>query len=131
MTPQVQAARFVASLLIGLGLGVFYCFLRPLRPKLTALSDRLAFAHQHHWQDVITATVPKFDHIFWLYYSALSRTEENEKYFRRMEASLTTALPHLLRAGNVSLHHKLYLVMIRIHPGLYRAFRRVLSKFRT
>ena len=39
MTPQVQAVRFAASLVIGLGLGVFYCFLRPLRPKLTALAD--------------------------------------------------------------------------------------------
>ena len=39
MIPQVQAVRFAASALIGLGLGVFYCFLRPLRPKLTALAD--------------------------------------------------------------------------------------------
>ena len=39
MTPQVQALRFAASTLIGLGLGIFYCFLRPLRPKLTALAD--------------------------------------------------------------------------------------------
>jgi YihY family inner membrane protein len=35
----VQAARFAACWLIGLGLGVFYCFLRPLRPKFTALAD--------------------------------------------------------------------------------------------
>ena len=39
MIPQIQAARFAASLLIGVALGVFYCFLRPLRPKLTALAD--------------------------------------------------------------------------------------------
>lgn len=41
MSPQVQAARFAASFLIGLGLGVFYCFLRPLRPKRTCIADML------------------------------------------------------------------------------------------
>ena len=39
MTPQVQAARFAASALIGLGLGVFYCFLRPIRTKHTVFAD--------------------------------------------------------------------------------------------
>ena len=97
--------------------------------KLTALSDRIAFAHRHHWQDVITATVPKFYHIFWLYYSPLSRTAENEKYFRRMEASLKKVLPHILREKTIPLHHKLYMVMIRVHPGLYGAFRTIISKF--
>lgn len=39
--PAVSAARFAAACLMGVGLGVYYDFLRPLRPKRTVLSDVL------------------------------------------------------------------------------------------
>ena len=35
----VSAGRFAAAWLIGMGLGFIYELLRPLRPRLTALSD--------------------------------------------------------------------------------------------
>jgi hypothetical protein len=42
MTPPALAAwRFAAACLYGTGLGVIYSFLRPLRPKRTALADGL------------------------------------------------------------------------------------------
>ena len=40
-TPAVAAQRFGMACLLGVLLGVYYGFLRPLRPKLTALSDLL------------------------------------------------------------------------------------------
>ncbi len=46
--PAVDAQRFGAALLLGLALGVYYGFLRPLRPKYTALSD-LLFAPGAVW----------------------------------------------------------------------------------
>ena len=42
--PALEAARFSAACLLGMGLGVIYGFLRPLRPKLTTLSDLLFMA---------------------------------------------------------------------------------------
>jgi len=39
--PATAAAQFAASLLIGCVLGIVYGFLRPLRPRHTALSDLL------------------------------------------------------------------------------------------
>ena len=39
--PAVAAGRFGAACLLGLVLGLWYGFLRPLRPKWTALSDLL------------------------------------------------------------------------------------------
>lgn len=39
--PAVAAGRFGAACLLGLALGLWYGFLRPLRPRWTALSDLL------------------------------------------------------------------------------------------
>lgn len=39
--PAVAALRFFLACVLGLGLGVIYSFLRPLRPRLTGLSDAL------------------------------------------------------------------------------------------
>ena len=40
-TPALAASRFAAACLLGLGLGLWYEFLRPLRPRHTNLSDLL------------------------------------------------------------------------------------------
>ena len=39
--PALAAQRFGAALLLGATLGIFYGFLRPLRPRFTWLSDTL------------------------------------------------------------------------------------------
>lgn len=39
--PALAADRFAAACLIGMALGLVYGFLRPLRPRLTALADFL------------------------------------------------------------------------------------------
>ena len=39
--PVLDARRFGIACLLGLGLGLYYGFLRPLRPRHTALSDLL------------------------------------------------------------------------------------------
>lgn len=39
--PAVAALRFALACALGLGLGVVYSFLRPLRPRLTPLADGL------------------------------------------------------------------------------------------
>ena len=41
MTPTQSAQHFLLATLMGLGLGLIYGFLRPLRPKHTHLSDFL------------------------------------------------------------------------------------------
>ena len=41
MTPDTAAYRFLCCLVLGAALGLFYGFLRPLRPKYTTLSDLL------------------------------------------------------------------------------------------
>ena len=41
ISPALAAQRFLISLLAGAVLGVYYGFLRPLRPKHTVLSDLL------------------------------------------------------------------------------------------
>ena len=41
ISPAVAAQRFAISLLLGAILGLYYGFLRPLRPRHTALSDLL------------------------------------------------------------------------------------------
>ena len=41
MTPRTEAYRLVCSVLLGAALGGYYGFLRPLRPRRTALSDVL------------------------------------------------------------------------------------------
>ncbi|MBO5837020.1 MAG: hypothetical protein J6Q92_03910, partial [Oscillospiraceae bacterium] len=41
ITPKVAFLRFLTAVLVGLGLGLYYGFLRPLRPKHTQLSDIL------------------------------------------------------------------------------------------
>ena len=46
--PAVAAQRFALALLLGCGLGLYYGFLRPLRPKYTVLSD-LLFAPALVW----------------------------------------------------------------------------------
>jgi len=42
--PALAADRFLAACLIGMQLGFVYDFLRPLRPKLTAIADLLFLA---------------------------------------------------------------------------------------
>lgn len=42
--PALAASRFAAACLMGLGLGVLYGFLRPLRPRRTALADGIFLA---------------------------------------------------------------------------------------
>ena len=39
--PRIAAARFLSAVALGIPLGIWYSFLRPLRPKHTALSDLL------------------------------------------------------------------------------------------
>ena len=39
--PELAAGRFLAACLLGAQLGVWYGFLRPLRPRWTALSVSL------------------------------------------------------------------------------------------
>ena len=41
MTPETVAARSAAALVLGLGLGLVYDLLRPLRPRHTAFADTL------------------------------------------------------------------------------------------
>ena len=41
IAPTLAAGRFCAACLIGMVLGLWYDFLRPLRPRLTALTDLL------------------------------------------------------------------------------------------
>ena len=44
MTPALAAYRLACALALGAALGLFYGFLRPLRPRHTLLSDGLFLA---------------------------------------------------------------------------------------
>lgn len=91
---------------------------------LTALADRIVFSYQQSWIDVYSVTSKKYAEMFFDYYFRFPRTAENEKYFRRMEDSLKTALPFILKSKTVSLRHKIYLSIIRFNPRLYTTLRR-------
>jgi hypothetical protein len=48
ITPEITLQRFAIALFLGAVLGVYYGFLRPLRPRFTTLSD-LAFLPALFW----------------------------------------------------------------------------------
>lgn len=95
--------------------------------KLTAMADRIAFAYKENWADVYSFTSAKYVEMFFDYYFRFPRTEENKKYFCRMEKSLRFALPYILRCKEVSLAHKIYLSMIRINPKIYSSLKQLLK----
>ena len=95
--------------------------------KLTALADRIVFSYVHHWTEVCSVVSLKYVEMFFDYYFRFPRTEENEKYFRRMEDSLKIALPYILKSKSVSLRHKVYLAAIRVNPQIYAVLKRLLK----
>lgn len=99
----------------GVGIGV--------TDKLYALADRIVLSREMGWTAPFEANAARFAHSFFDYYHHFSRNGESTPYFARMEDSLKAALPHLWRAKGVSLAHKAYLTLIRLHPKLYLALR--------
>lgn len=87
--------------------------------NLFALADRIQFSYQKGWKKMWNDTAVRYVHSFFDLYFRFQRTEENGKYFHRMEASLKTALPYLLYSNQISMRHKCYLLLIRINPKLY------------
>jgi len=87
--------------------------------KLLAIARRNEFCRENRWQRGLDANCKRFTHTFWDFYMTFERNEKNLPYFRRMEAQLARVLPELLRSRAVSLRHKLYLIIIRLHPGLF------------
>lgn len=95
---------------------------------LSALADRIVFSDQMKWSEVLNLSADKYAQLFFDYYFYFPRTTENEKYFQRMDASLKTALPCILKSKCVSVRHKIYLTSIRINPKIYLTLRRLLKK---
>lgn len=95
---------------------------------ITALADRVAFSYVHHWTEVCSVVSSKYVEMFFDYYFRFPRTEENEKYFRRMDDSLKKALPYILKSSTVSIRHKIYLSVIRLNPRIYSAMKRFLKR---
>ena len=87
--------------------------------KLTALADRILCAHKNGWQELAGHTAYQYIYCLLDLLPRFPRTAENEKYFRRMEDSLKTAFPYLLRAKNVSPRHKVHLTLVRLNSKLY------------
>jgi glycosyltransferase involved in cell wall biosynthesis len=92
--------------------------------KLTALAGRLDLCREIGWDAALEANALRFSHTFFDYYFRFPETEETKVYFARMKAALKLALPHVLGAKSVRLRHKLYLILIRIHPKLYEMLRK-------
>ena len=95
--------------------------------KLTALADRILCAHKNGWQELAGHTAYQYIYCLLDLLPRFPRTAENEKYFRRMEDSLKTAFPYLLRAKNVSPRHKVHLALVRLDPKLYCALKHLIK----
>lgn len=95
--------------------------------NLSALADRVQYACTKKWSRVLSITAERYVHTFFDYYFRFPRTEENEKYFRRMDDSLKIALPYILKSKSVSLRHKVYLAAIRVNPQIYAVLKRLLK----
>ena len=96
--------------------------------NLSALADRICYSAQMGWHELKNKAIGRYVPEFFDMYFRFQRTQDNEKYFLRMEASLKNALPHILRCDSVSKAHKLYLTLIRINPKFYiwlRSLRKV------
>lgn len=87
--------------------------------KLTALADRILCAHKNGWQELTDSSIADYVYRLLNLLPRFPRTAENEKYFRRMEDSLKTAFPYLLKAKNVSPRHKVHLTLVRLNSKLY------------
>lgn len=96
--------------------------------NLSSLADRICYSYDRKWHDVFSVTAERYVHTFFDYYFRFFRSEENEKYFRRMDESLKKALPYILKSGRVSLRHKIYLSVIRLNPKIYSVLKRLLKK---
>ena len=96
--------------------------------NLSALADRIRYSAEKKWQTLCYAATTRFVYDFFDLYFRFPQTDENRKYFRRMEKSLKIAYPHILRCGEVSRAHKLYLTLIRIHPQIYRTLKRITKR---
>lgn len=92
--------------------------------KLTALAGRLGLCREMGWDRALEANALRFVHTFFDYRFRFARSEETKLWFDRMDGALKLALPWILRAKNVMLRHKIYLLCIRIHPKLYEMLRK-------
>lgn len=95
--------------------------------KLFAYADRIAFSSERNWIKVSEHAMQEYIYAFFALYYRFPRTEENEKYFRRMDDSLKKALPYILKSKSVSLRHKVYLTAIRVNPQIYAVLKRLLK----
>ena len=95
--------------------------------NLSALADRVQYAFTQKWSRVFSITAERYVHTFFDYYFRFPRTDENEKYFRRMDDSLKIALPYILKSKSVSLRNKVYLTAIRVNPQIYTVLKRLLK----
>lgn len=87
--------------------------------KLTALAGRLGLCREMGWDTALEANAARFAHSFFDYYFRFPKNEETKPYFARMDAALKLALLCILGAKSVAFRHKLYLILVRIHPNLY------------
>lgn len=94
--------------------------------NLSALADRIQFSYRKGWEKMWKDTSVRYVHSFFDLYFRFEQGDE--KYLRRMEASLKMALPYVLRSNQVSLRHKCYLLLIRVNPKLYRVLKKAKSR---
>lgn len=95
---------------------------------LTALADKTQYAFTKKWIKFGDDAAYRYSLLFFEMYFRFSRSEENQMYFDRMDASLKKALPYLVRSSKVSLRHKIYLSIIRISPRLFILLQRLVNK---
>lgn len=96
--------------------------------SLTAFADQVCYASEKGWHKMAGKTASDYVNKFFELYFHFPKTQENQLYFDRMDASLKKALPYLLRSSKVSLRHKIYLSIIRISPRLFILLQRLVNK---
>lgn len=88
---------------------------------LTAIADRLSCARANRWQNYESQLVQYYEEKFWEWYHLFSEDKGNDKYIKRMEKSLSKALPSILNCDQIAVSHKLYLTLLRFSPKLFWA----------
>ena len=86
---------------------------------LSALADRMDLAAQQGWNEMLHKTTIRYAYLFIDVYFRFSRSGNNMPYFRRMERSLKTALPYILKNRNIALRPKVYLTLVQLSPALF------------
>ena len=89
--------------------------------NLSALADRIVYAHKMKWESLKEKTTVRYYYHFMDWFFRFPNVGDNKKYVSRMKKSLKRVILHALTSKELNLKQKIHLSVIRISPGLYQS----------